>query len=63
MSIKNPEKECQKTPEHFSTTSKITSLNNSEFRYGIVLDSPEEFGQAIMVYDCGDVPKSGATES
>ncbi|MDP3765900.1 MAG: hypothetical protein Q8R04_05290, partial [Nanoarchaeota archaeon] len=62
MHAKNPEKECKKTPEHFSTTSKIVSMEKEDFRRGVIFDTPEEFGQALIAYDSGRVPKSVETE-
>lgn len=55
MTITNPEKECKTTPESFSEESKITNVETADYRRGIILDSPEEFGQALIVYNGGSV--------
>ncbi|MBP7708300.1 hypothetical protein KA107_01330 [Candidatus Pacearchaeota archaeon] len=62
MTIKNPEKECKTTPEKFSAQSKIVSVENKEHSCGIIFDSPQEFGQALIVYGGGRVPHAGATQ-
>src|SRR3989344_687817 len=55
MTIKDPEKECKTTPESFSEESKITDVETADYRSGIILDSPEEFAQALIVYNGGSV--------
>ena len=63
VKITNPEKEYTKTPKSFSEESRIVSVDKEEYNKGIILDSPEEFGQAIIVYNDGQVQSSKATEN
>lgn len=63
MTITNPEKECKTTPESFSEESKITNVETDDYRRGIILDSPEEFAQALIVYDGGSVEGARATQN
>ena len=63
MSINNPEKECKSTPESFSNTSKIVDVVKDDSTHGIILDSPEEFAQALFVYNGGSVEGSRATQN
>ena len=56
--ITNPEKQCKTTPNNFSGESKIVGIEKEDNRRGIILDSPDEFGAAIMVYGGGQVPPS-----
>lgn len=59
--IKNPEKECQAVPE-LSQESAITGIETADCRRGIILDSPEEFAEALAAYSCGSVKGSRAAE-
>lgn len=59
--IKNPEKECQATPE-LSEESVITGIETVDCRRGIILDSPEEFAGALAAYSRGSVRGSRTTE-
>lgn len=61
--ITNPEKQCKTTPESFSEESKIEGVEKDDSRRGIILDSPEEFAQALIVYDGGSVQGSRATQN
>ncbi len=63
MTITNPEKECKATPESFSEESKITNVETTDYRRGIILDSPEEFAQALIVYNGGSVEGARATQN
>ena len=63
MTIKDPEKECKTTPESFSEESKITNVETADYRSGIILDSPEEFAQALIVYNGGSVEGARATQN
>ena len=63
MTIKDPEKECKTTPESFSEESKITDVETADYRSGIILDSPEEFAQALIVYNGGSVEGARATQN
>lgn len=63
MTIKNPEKECKKTPESFSGESKVTDIETADYRRGIILNSPEEFVQALIVYNGGSVDGTRATQN
>jgi len=63
MTITNPEKECKTTPEIFSEESKITNVETADYRRGIILDSPEEFAQALIVYNGGSVEGARATQN
>jgi hypothetical protein len=63
MTITNPEKECKTTPESFSEESKITNVETADYRRGIILDSPEEFAQALIVYNGGSVEGARATQN
>jgi len=63
MKIINPEKECKTAPENFSGESKITHVEVRDYRRGIILDSPEELAQALIVYDGGSVDGSRATQN
>ena len=60
--IVNPEKECSQTPENFSAESKIVCIDLEDISSGIVLDSPEEVRDAIVIYGDGNVPGSGSTQ-
>lgn len=60
--ITNPEKQCKTTPVSFSGESKIEGVDKEDYRRGIILDSLEEFGEALIVYNDGRVPSSKATE-
>ena len=60
--IVNPEKECPRTPENFSAESKIVCIDLDDISSGIVLDSPEEVRDAIVVYGDGSVPGSGSSQ-
>ncbi len=61
--ITNPEKQCKTTPESFSGESQIEGVDRDDYRQGIILDSPEEFGQAIAVYNGGSVQGARATQN
>lgn len=63
MTIKNPEKECKTIPKSFSAESKITNIETADYRRGIILDSPEEFAQALNVYNYGSVEGARATQN
>src|SRR3989344_6089378 len=63
MTITNPEKECKTTPESFSEESEITNVETADYRKGIILDSPEEFAQALIVYNGGSVEGARATQN
>ena len=63
MTIKNPEKECKTTPKSFSSESKITNVETVDYRRGIILESPEEFAQALIVYNGGSVEGARATQN
>ena len=63
MTITNPEKECKTTPESFSEESKITNVETADYRRGIILDSPEEFARALIVYNGGSVEGARATQN
>jgi hypothetical protein len=63
MTITNPEKECKTTPESFSEESKITDVETADYTRGIILDSPEEFSQALIVYNGGSVEGARATQN
>jgi hypothetical protein len=63
MTITNPEKECKTTPKQFSEASKITNVETADNRKGIILDSPEEFAQALIVYNDGSVKGARATQN
>lgn len=60
--IQNPEKESKKIPEKFSSESKIERVTTEDYRKGVILDSVDEFGQALIVYSGGSVEGSGATQ-
>lgn len=62
ITITNPEKECKATPANFSAESKITGVEAVDRRRGIILDSPEEFADALIVYNGGSVEKGRATQ-
>lgn len=62
MIITNPEIECKTAPESFSEESKITNVETVDDRKGIILDSPEEFVQALIVYNGGSVEEARATQ-
>ena len=59
--IKNPEKECQATPE-LSEESVIIGIETADCRRGIILDNPEEFAGALNVYSRGSVKGSRTAE-
>lgn len=61
--ITNPKKQCKTTPESFSGESEIERVDRRDYRQGVILDSPEEFGQAIVVYDGGSVQGARATQN
>ena len=61
--ITNPEQQCKKTPESFSGESKIEGVDREDYRQGVILDSPEEFGEAIIVYGEGYVRGAGDTQN
>lgn len=61
--ITNPEKQCKTTPVSFSGESKILAVEKEDCRRGVILDSLEELGQAIRVYNGGSVPGARATQN
>lgn len=63
MTITNPEKKYKTTPESFSEESKITNVETADYRRGIILDSPEEFAQALAIYNGGSVEGARATQN
>src|SRR3989338_6698899 len=63
VKISNPEKEYKSTPERFSGVSQIVDVERKDYSRGVILDSPEEFGQAIVVYNGGSVPGARATQN
>lgn len=62
MKIINPEKECKITPKNFREESKIISIQPYDKKMGIILNSPEEFLNALMVYINGSVEGSTLTQ-
>lgn len=62
MTIKNPEQECKTAPETFSAESKITDIELSDSRKGIILDNIDEVSNALIVYS-GSVEKARATQN
>lgn len=62
VKIINPAKECKTTPEKFSGESIIEGIDKEDCRSSIILNSPEEFGEALRVYGGGLVKSAGATK-
>ncbi len=62
MTITNPERECKTTPATFSGESKITHLETTDYRRGIILDNLDEVMGALRVYSGGSVVGSMATQ-
>jgi len=62
MKIQNPQKECKETPKKFRGESKIIRVEKEDYRSGIILDSPEEFVNALIAYNSGSIEGSKATE-
>jgi hypothetical protein len=48
--IKNPEKEYRTTPARFSEESKIVKIEKYDSKRGIILDTLDEFKQALISY-------------
>ena len=63
MTITNPEKECKRTPVRFSKVSKITNVETADDRNGIILDNPEEFAKALIIYNSDSVRGARATQN
>ncbi len=63
MTITNPEKKYETAPKSFSGESKITSVKTTDYRRGIILDSAEEFAQALAIYNGGLVEGARATQN
>jgi hypothetical protein len=61
--ITNPEKQCETAPKSFSGESKIERVDMEDYRRGIILDSIEEFGQALAVYNGSSVQGARATQN
>jgi len=63
MKSTNPQKDFKTTPTQFSETSRIIGTESEDYRSGVILDSPEEFKQALIVYSNGSVRGSRATQN
>lgn len=61
MKINNPEIEFDETPQ-LTEESKMISVEKQEYRTGIILDSIEEFQNALRIYSGGCIVSSKATE-
>lgn len=63
MKIKNPTIECPRVPENLSGFSKLSYTGKTESYSDIIFDTPEEIGEAIIVYGGDKLPNSRATRN